>query len=103
MAEGTIDAAGEEVGPAGGERGFIAITGTMTAGGIIVLIQPSQSASFFPADYIDVSRFEQVPNAAGDGYGFVSDYNLGIGGAVKLISSAAFVGDLTAFVGIQGN
>lgn len=102
MAEGTIDAVGEEVGPVSGVRGFIALSGTMTAGGIIVLIQPPQSSTFFPGDYIDVTRFQAVPNSAGDGYGFVSDYDLGLGGSVKVISSADFVGDLTAYVGIKG-
>jgi hypothetical protein len=73
----------------------------MTAGGIIVLVQPAQSSTYYPADYIDVSRFEAVPNIAGDGYGYVSEWEIGAGGSAKLVASSDFVGDLTAYIGVR--
>lgn len=96
MATATIDAAGESVGPVQGVAGILALTGTMTAGGIIVMVRPQGGDTYYPSDYVSASAFQQVPNEAGDGYGFVHGFTIPGGGHAKAVASASFEGNLEA-------
>lgn len=99
MATKTITAAGDVLGPINGKKGVICLTGTMTAGGIIIYVRPAAGDAYYPSDYIDVAKLQRVPDSAGTGYGYVSEFTIGTGGDAKAIASAAFVGSLTGFMG----
>jgi hypothetical protein len=96
MATATIDDVSETVGPIQGAAGILAMTGTCTAGGVILMVRPQGGDTYYPAGYITAAMIQQVPNEAGDGYGFVHGFHIPGGGHAKGVSSSDFTGDLSA-------
>lgn len=100
MAEVTIDAAGEEIGPVKGKSVALGLSGTMSAGYIVIEYQLPGSEVWFPGDVVTVSKLEQVGNQAEDGYGYVTEIANPIGGFVRARASDSFSGTLTGYLAV---
>ena len=92
---------------AAGETGFepcpaglctIALTGTITAGGVCVIVRPPGASSDHISDLIDQTAIQETANEAGTGYSYVTRADVGIGAQVALKANATFAGSLTAIV-----
>jgi hypothetical protein len=93
-------ASGETEYVATGDEGvaFVGLTGTMSAGGVVILVKPNGASTGFVSDVIDVTTLQQVANEAGTGYSFFEPISVPGKASVKLAANASFSGSLTAIV-----
>lgn len=101
MADYTLTAAAQTAGPVAVNQirdNVICMSGTMTAGYVVLMFRPAGSDTYFPCDSIDVEKFQRVPNASGNGYGYCSAIDIPRSGSVKAVASSTFVGSLTVFM-----
>jgi hypothetical protein len=90
VAEGTINAAGEVVGPvdiAAGASGVICVSGTMTTGYLTLFFKPNESDTYFPCDEISISQLQLVRDGSGIAYGYCSEIALPCSGRLKVAAS----------------
>lgn len=79
--------------------GFVAYTGTLTAGKIVVVgCAPEATSQEFVLDTIDETRLEEITNEAGTAYSFGAPFQVGINWRIALKADASFVGSGTAIV-----
>ena len=92
---------------ASGETGFepcpagictIALTGTITAGGVCVAVRPPGASSDYVSDLIDQTVIQETANEAGTGYSYMTRAEAGVGASVALKANATFAGSLTVIV-----
>ena len=79
-------------------RMFIGVTGTISAGAILVVVKPYNSSTEFVADTIDQTAIQVNSNEAGTGYSFFEEIAVPRYCGVALKANATFSGSLTAIV-----
>ncbi len=96
----TITSASGETGfefcPAG--TGTIAVKGTITAGGICVVVRPPGASGDFVDMTIDQTAIQEVADEAGTAYSYMARFDAGKGANVALKANATFAGSITAQV-----
>jgi hypothetical protein len=98
--EGALAAADDIVGPttATTKSAVVAVTGTMTAGRVVVEYQFPGSTTWYPCDDITVAKLQQIAANNGTDYGYATEIEIPGGGIVRLRTDDAFVGTLTAYL-----
>jgi hypothetical protein len=81
-----------------GERAFIGVTGTISAGAVLVVIKIRSSATEYVADTIDATYLQTNGNEAGTGYSIFEPLDVPSNASVALVANAAFSGSVTAVV-----
>lgn len=79
-------------------RGFIAVTGTISAGAVLLIVKPEGVSTEFPLDTIDATRIAENANEAGTGYSFGAMVDVPHNAQIALKANAAFTGSVTAVV-----
>lgn len=79
-------------------RGFVGATGSISAGGIDVVVKSRNGSTEFVADTIDATTLQTNGNEAGTGYSFFEAVQTPFDSQVALKANAAFVGSVTVSV-----
>lgn len=78
--------------------GFIGVTGTISAGAIVVVVKVNGGSTEFVADTIDATTLLANGNEAGTGYSYFEEIAVPPNASVALKANAAFTGSVTVSV-----
>lgn len=78
--------------------GSIAVRGTITAGGVVVIVRPPGAAADYVDALIDQTAIQEVADEAGTAYSYMVRFDAGPGASVALKANATFAGSVTAQV-----
>lgn len=78
--------------------GSISVRGTISAGGIAVVVRPPGASDDYVDCLIDQTAIEEVENEAGNAYSYNVRFDAGPGAHVALKANASFSGTVTAQV-----
>lgn len=78
---------------------FVGVTGTISAGAILIVVKPNGGGTEYPADAIDATALAVTPREDGTGTGsFFEGINVPLNASVALKANSAFSGSVTAIV-----
>lgn len=84
-----------------GERGFMGLTGSISAGAVLLIIKVRGSSTEYVADTIDATFLQTNGNEAGTGYSIFEPLDVPAQAHIALKANAAFSGSITAVVGSE--
>ena len=79
-------------------RAWVGLTGTLSAGKVLVVVKANGSSTEYVADAIDTTAFQTTANEAGTGYSFFEEIRVPGRASVALKADANFSGSVTASV-----
>lgn len=79
-------------------RAFVAVTGTITAGAVLIVVKLNGVSTEFAAFAIDQTTIQQLADEAGTGYSFFEEIQVPSHASVALVANASFAGSVTAAV-----
>lgn len=80
-------------------RAFVGVRGTVSAGGVLIVVKPNGATSEWPSDLIDATALGTVPQEDGTGTGsFYEEIYVPKHASVALKANSTFSGSVTAIV-----